>query len=370
MKIFILDVFLGDDGIPPLMFYNNLREVAKQITLEEAQAAISALPDSDVDDDTDEDLDGVQGDENDIQLSQLSGKSNDGRKKEKKDVSWKRRTYVVPNTDFSPGNKENNYVQQTPLMYFLKYFPDEVFVELTEKTNMYSIAKHGRNIATSVDEIKRFVAIHILMGVIRFPRLRMYWAPATRIQFMNNINISRNRFESLRNNLHIVDINNNNSNDKLWKVRPIIHSFEKRCEELSIEENLCIDESIIPFKGKLVIKQYIKGKPNPWGVKVFMLCGASGIIYRSLVYQGSTTLPAHLQEQYTPTNGLVMHLAERIVKHRGHKLFCDNYFTSLQVLQELREQGIFVAGTIRSNRLQKCPLKTEKEFLKNWARLL
>ncbi|PIO55165.1 hypothetical protein TELCIR_23451 [Teladorsagia circumcincta] len=152
-----------------------------------------------------------------------------------------------------------------------------------EKTNMYSIHKTGKCIDATVQEIRKIVGAHILMGVVQFPRLRMYWSPATRIHFFDELRLSRNRFETLRNNLHIVDVNaDHDQRDKLWKVRPIISSFENRCEQLELEENLCIDESIIPFEGQLSIKQYVKGKPNPWGVKVFMLCGASGIIYARL----------------------------------------------------------------------------------------
>ena len=159
-------------------------------------------------------------------------------------------------------------------MYFAKYFPDENFNELSVKTNMYSIQKHGKNVETNEREIKKFVALHIMFGVVSYPRLRVYWKPSTKMKFLDDIGISRNRFETLRNNLHIVDINEaHNPEDKLWKIRPLVNYFDKRCEELTIEEQLCIDESIIPFKGQLVVKQYIKGKPNPWGVKFFMLCG-------------------------------------------------------------------------------------------------
>ena len=207
-------------------------------------------------------------------------------------------------------------------MYFAKYFPDEIFNELAVKTNMYSIQKHGKNVETNEREIKKFVALHIMFGVVSYPRLRMYWKPSTKIKFLDDIGISRNRFETLRNNLHIVDINEaHNPEDKLWKIRPLVNYFDKRCEELTIEEQLCIDESIIPFKGQLVVKQYIKGKPNPWGVKFFMLCGASGIIYKSVICQGSTTIPTNFQDKYSATNGLVMYLAERIPEGKGHKLF-------------------------------------------------
>ena len=95
-----------------------------------------------------------------------------------------------------------------------------------------------------------------------------------------------------------------------------------------------------------------------------MLCGASGIIYKSVIYQGSTTIPTNFQDKYSATNGLVMYLAERIPEGKGHKLFCDNYFTSLVILEELLKKRIFVAGTIRNNRLEKCPLKSENELKK------
>nr|CAI5818578.1 unnamed protein product [Callosobruchus analis] len=95
-----------------------------------------------------------------------------------------------------------------------------------------------------------------------------------------------------------------------------------------------------------------------------MLCGASGIIYRSIIYQGSTTLPTNIQEEYSATNGLVIFLSNRIPEHEGHKLFCDNYFTSLLLLQELLEKGIFVTGTVRVNRLDRCPLKSDSDLKK------
>lgn len=370
--------FADDDfEISPVVFYGQLNKVAKNVTLEEAQVAVSNLPDSDIEDDPDNDIheglihvNGSQDDEDDQDDIPLSSLAEILRKRnqayEQMVISWKKGIFSPPDSRFTPSDDNNDPPDenQSPLMYFSRYFPNNIFTELTEKTNMYALFKTGKILNAEEQEIKKLVAMHILMGVIHFPRLRMYWAPATRINFFDKVAMSRNRFETLRNNLHIVDINgDHNKTDKLWKVRPVIASFENRCEQLDLEENLCIDESIIPFKGQLIIKQYLRGKPNPWGVKVFMLCGASGIIYRSIVYQGSTTLP-ELEKHYSATNGLVIHLSNKIPNIHGYKLFCDNYFTSLLLLHELRNKGIFAAGTIRQNRLQKCPLKSENELKK------
>lgn len=46
---------------------------------------------------------------------------------------------------------------------------------------------------------------------------------------------------------------------------------------------------MVPFKGNIDVRQYIKGKPNPWGIKIFALAGQSGIIYDFLLYQGQRT---------------------------------------------------------------------------------
>ncbi|KAG0443738.1 hypothetical protein HPB47_014581 [Ixodes persulcatus] len=48
----------------------------------------------------------------------------------------------------------------------------------------------------------------------------------------------------------------------------------------------------------------------------------------------------------------------------GHKLFFDNYFTSLPALRVLLEKRIYAAGTIQKSRTEKCPLKTEKQLKK------
>lgn len=59
--------------------------------------------------------------------------------------------------------------------------------------------------------------------------------------------------------------------------------------QLEIESHLSIDEQMVPFKGSINIKQYVKGKPCPWGIKIFVLREVSGTAYDFIIYQGSTT---------------------------------------------------------------------------------
>ena len=46
-------------------------------------------------------------------------------------------------------------------------------------------------------------------------------------------------------------------------------------------EYVTIDKVMIPFKGRLGFKQYMKDKPTKWGIKVFTMSdAANGYIYR------------------------------------------------------------------------------------------
>ncbi|KAL2082104.1 hypothetical protein ACEWY4_021922 [Coilia grayii] len=174
------------------------------------------------------------------------------------------------------------------------------------------------------------------------------------------------RFFQLRTNLHVVNNNERPSDntDVFYKVRPLYDSIRKRCLELQMEENLSIDEQIVPFRGKLSVLQYVKGKPEPWGVKVYFLCGKSGLAYDFLIYQGATT---ELSDQSKKILGhgaaVVTHLCQRI-QNPNHKLFFDNFFTTYNVLEVLSGKNIQAAGTARVCRFANPPLKADKEMSK------
>lgn len=58
-----------------------------------------------------------------------------------------------------------------------------------------------------------------------------------------------------------------------------------------------------------------------------------------------------------------MKLSSMLAKHIGHKVFADNFVTSLPLVLKLKENGQFV-GMARLNRLTDCFLTRDKEFEK------
>lgn len=85
------------------------------------------------------------------------------------------------------------------------------------------------------------------------------------------------------------------------------------------------------------------------------------MLYEFEVYVGKSSVSA---SKLGITGDLVMHLCENLPKHKNHKVYFDNYFTSLPLLQSLKENGILALGTLRPNRMvgaQKL-LKTDKDL--------
>jgi hypothetical protein len=55
----------------------------------------------------------------------------------------------------------------------------------------------------------------------------------------------------------------------LFKVREFLSNLSINFAEHAVIEEVCsVDEQMIPFKGQLGIKVYMKAKPKKWGVKV------------------------------------------------------------------------------------------------------
>ena len=100
----------------------------------------------------------------------------------------------------------------------------------------------------------------------------------TRVQSIVSA-MSRDRF------LYMIDNTSQpNQNDPdydlAFKVRPLLNIVKENFRKIPKEENLCVDEQIIPFKGRSFMKQHIPKKPNRWGYKIFLLAGSeSGICY-------------------------------------------------------------------------------------------
>lgn len=89
--------------------------------------------------------------------------------------------------------------------FFENYFTDDLITNFIENTNLYAVQNNGANFpATTKNEIKTFLGIHILLGVMRFPSVNLYWEPNLRIPLVCD-NMTTKLFFKLRQNVHLVE---------------------------------------------------------------------------------------------------------------------------------------------------------------------
>ena len=120
---------------------------------------------------------------------------------------------------------------------------------------------------------------------------------------------------------------------------------------------------MIAFKGRSLLKQYLPNKPNKWGFKLWGRSGASGFLYDFDIYQGKESASSSPSVHGVGAS-VVLKLTSTLPSGHNFKVFADNYFTSLPLLEALKQRQIWFAGTIRSNRTKNCPLLSEKDLKK------
>ena len=94
----------------------------------------------------------------------------------------------------------------------------------------------------------------LTMGIVRFPRIQLYWNSNPGIfeyDFLKSI-ISRNGWCLFNSYLHFPS----ETNDNVGKINTIINYINDKWYEYRPESfTFSIDETMVPFKGRLKLRQ-------------------------------------------------------------------------------------------------------------------
>ena len=95
-------------------------------------------------------------------------------------------------------------------------------------------------------------------------------------------------------------------------------------------------------------------------------CGVSGIVYDFSVYTGAGSSTSDDDPNLEVGGNVVRHLTTSLPKNVGHKVYFDNFFSSINLLYLLKKLQIWAVGTIRADRLKgaKKVLVDKKELTK------
>lgn len=246
---------------------------------------------------------------------------------------------------------------------FEKVFQN-MLTHLVCETNKY--AKRDCNIPNfnlSCEEMYNFLGLLLLSGYNLRTSERDYWSKAPDLScraFAETM--SRNRFQQIKHVIHAAD-NQSLSSEKMAKISPLYEMLNQSLLMFGVlHEYLSIDESMVPYFGRHSCKQFIRGKPIRFGFKCWVIASSSGMPYKVTIYQGKNG--KHNKDVPLGTR-VVMDCLEVCDKPTSHHIFFYNFFTSFDLISNLKSLGYRATGTVRENRTKGCPVKSVQEMKKN-----
>ncbi|XP_050056244.1 piggyBac transposable element-derived protein 5-like [Aphis gossypii] len=143
------------------------------------------------------------------------------------------------------------------------------------------------------NDMEKFMGLLMWMGLVKMTSIADYWSKAER--YKNGVapkTMSRNKFELILRFWHFEDNETANKTDRLYKVRKLLNMANDLVKNIHKPgEIIAVDESMIPFRGRLKFRQYIKNKTHKYGVKFFKVCGTNGYTYKIIIYEGKQSKP-------------------------------------------------------------------------------
>jgi len=122
------------------------------------------------------------------------------------------------------------------------------------------------------------------------------------------------------------------------------------------EESVCIDESMVPYLGRLSFRQYISNKRHRYGVKIFKLCTRDFYTSKYKIYAGKEVTMGD-----SVSCKVVMELMEPYLDF-GRTLYADNWYNSIDLAEKLLQQKTHLVVTLRSNRKRNPKDVTQKKL--------
>ncbi|KAK7095512.1 hypothetical protein V1264_006908 [Littorina saxatilis] len=202
----------------------------------------------------------------------------------------------------------------------------------------------------TVQEMKVFLALTINMGLLWKPEIKQYWStdPLCTTPFWGDY-MARDRYLAILGFFHLVDNQGmRNREDKIHKVRPLFDHLATRFKDVYYpQQELSVDESMIPWRGRLSFRMFIPSKPTRYGIKMYCCCEAdTGFVCRMQVYTGAGP------------NGPEKNHGENVVKRltqdflgKGHTIYMDSFFSSVALYEYLRQNNTMAVGTVISGRV-------------------
>lgn len=267
---------------------------------------------------------------------------------------WKKKVVAtnIPQYQYAEGVCAELFDDcETPTDVFVKVI-DDIVEPILCQSNLYA-TQRNKKLNLRKEEFLTFIGLNFYMGYNTRPAWRDHFSSAADLN--NPVVCSampRQRFAEILSSLHCNDNQTipPNCADKLYKLRPVIDALNKTFfKAYNGTREISVDESMIKFKGRSSIKQYMPMKPIKRGYKVWCVADQYGYILQFQIYQGKNkNMPGEFQK--FGLGGRVVLDLTKDMWNKGRIVFFDNFFSSLELVEKLKSEATLACGTIRVNR--------------------
>ena len=205
-------------------------------------------------------------------------------------------------------------------------------------------------------DMKIFLGHLILMGIVKKSQIAKYWAKGgmTETPYFGQT-MTQNQFLLVMKDLHIV---NNLFDEKQMNYSK--YTLSLPCVKITLSTHTHV---ILQFQ----LMRHVVVSVEKFHMKLYQLCEAkSGYAAAFKIYTDSESVNISkvLDPKVSKTCELVMGLMEKCgMLDKGYQVYFDNYYTSMELMEELGARYTFACGTLHSNR-QGLPAAVTKAKLK------
>ncbi|XP_034060484.1 piggyBac transposable element-derived protein 4-like isoform X1 [Gymnodraco acuticeps] len=233
---------------------------------------------------------------------------------------------------------------------FNLFFTAEIISSIVDMTNLQG----GRSVANWSDvdatDIRAYIGLLILAGVYKSKgeSTRSLWVDHSG-RAIFRATMTHTKFRLMNTTLRFDDKLMRPSRHREDKLAPIRSLWEKWTHRLPMlfnpGEDVCVDEQLVPFRGRCKFRQYIPSKPAKYGLKIWVTADVeTSYAWKCQIYTGKAAGSA---AEVGQGKRVVLEMTEGL---QGITVTCDHFFTSYALVQELLKRKVALVGTIRRNK--------------------
>jgi len=275
-----------------------------------------------------------------------------------------------------------------PKDIFFSFITDEILQEIVTNTNEFvSFKKRTIDVKEksrlnkwrelTIDEFKVFLGILFYTDMLTFPNIVDHWSNKNFKGSKAKEFLSLNRFENILYYLHaskyydleeIEDeslesietffynkIDDETQEKKLLnsilKIEDIFKKIQVNWRNYyQLNREVSIDERTIGFKGRSNFVLYNPMKPVHYGFRSYVLADSkSGYTWKMKIHANYDKKFRKKAKGNENSKRIVLEMIEEL--NKGHIIFADSYYTSIDLAKELEEKGFGICASIGQNRI-------------------